>query len=224
MRSLIQYAPSIVAGSALAGFGLSFGRDVYRKAKKNLPLILVLVCLVGIFFSGIWLFRNYRTVWGTIFKKLGALIVLLGSSVIVYGCVFLIVSMLDPQYMTSTESAGHALDNPITLWTTGIQGFLFLVGALVGIKHRKKRQQAWEAEIHNSTFLMNQGLEVIDADENGNLRLRDIQEGIGYRLMEDLEVAGELEFMALGKRNKRGYILYDATGKYTEWTGLVEVR
>lgn len=220
MKSVIQYAPSIVAGSALAGFGLSFGRDMYRKAKKNLLPIFFLVCLVGIFFSGIWLFRNYRTVWGTIFKKLGALIVLVGSSMIIYGSVFLVMAIFFPEYV----APGHAFDNPITLGTTGIQGFLFLIGSLLGIKHRKKRRQAWEAESHNAAFLRKQGLEVIDTDEEGNLRLRDTQEGIGYHLMENLKAAGELEFMALGKRNRRGYILYDVTGKYTEWTGLVEVR
>ena len=83
---------------------------------------------------------------------------------------------------------------------------------------------AWEAEEYNEHFLDEHGLEVIDADEKGNLRLRDYSENIGYRLMDDLEIAGELEFMALGKRNKRGYMHYDDTGKYTDWSGLVDVR
>ena len=39
-----------------------------------------------------------------------------------------------------------------------------------------------------------------------------------------LELAGELEFMALGKRNKRSYLQYDGTGKYTNWTGLTDIR
>ena len=58
----------------------------------------------------------------------------------------------------------------------------------------------------------------------GNLRLRDHCSSVGYRLMDDLELSGELEFMALGKRNQRGYLQYDSTGKYTNWSGLAEVR
>ena len=33
--SIARYAPAIVGGSALAGFGLSFGRDTYKKAKQK---------------------------------------------------------------------------------------------------------------------------------------------------------------------------------------------
>ena len=92
----------------------------------------------------------------------------------------------------------------------------------MGIKHRKKRRLAWEAETHNSTFLEEHGLETVDVDDKGNLRLRDNVNGIGYRLSDDLNIAGELEFMALGRRNKRGYIQYDETGKFTSWSGLVD--
>ena len=71
LATVARHAPSIIAGSALAGFGLSLGRDVYRKAKKRWPLIVILLCLVGVFFGSMWLFRNYRTATGSIFKKLG---------------------------------------------------------------------------------------------------------------------------------------------------------
>ena len=94
----------------------------------------------------------------------------------------------------------------------------------MGIGHRRKRRLAWEAEEHNECFLTEHDLEVTDADEKGNLRLRDHSSNVGYRLMDDLELAGELEFMALGKRNKRSYLQYDGTGKYTNWTGLADIR
>ena len=204
ISSVARYAPSIVAGSALAGFGLAFGRDVYKQTKKNWHIAAILACLVGVFFSGMWLFRNYRTPGNSLFKKLGALIVLIGScSAILFAAQFLLIP---------------------PPWVIILQVVLFLIGAAFGISHRKRRRLAWEAEDHNEDFLEAHNLEVIDVDEKGNLRLRDHDEGIGYRMMVDLDITGELEFMALGKRNKRGYLEYDRSGKYTHWSGLANVH
>jgi len=66
--SLISIAPQIVAGSALAGFGSSFGRDVYRRATKTgwriwlfiVFFVIVVMSLVGSFFTGLWIGRNYE--------------------------------------------------------------------------------------------------------------------------------------------------------------------
>lgn len=69
----------ILSGGVVAGFGLSAGRDLYREAKKNLLYALIALCLIGIFFSGIWLARQYETIPGAVFARLGALIVLIGS-------------------------------------------------------------------------------------------------------------------------------------------------
>ena len=73
----------ILTGSVVAGFGLSAGRDLYREAKKNFFLALIAICLIGIFFSGIWLARQYETIPGAVFARLGALIVLIGSFCVV---------------------------------------------------------------------------------------------------------------------------------------------
>ena len=208
LPSIARHAPSIVAGSALAGFGLSFGRDVYRKAKRYWLLLMLLVCLAGVFFSALWLFRNYRSMAGAIFKRLGALVVLAACTAATYA-------------VQATLSA----DVPyLAEWTVSIYGILFLAGAGLGAKHRRRRWLAWRAEEHNEAFLAERGLEVVDVDEKGNLRLREGTDGGAYRLMDDLTVAGELEFMALGRRGKRAYLSYDETGRYTEWSGLVGVR
>ena len=236
IASVARYAPSIVAGSALAGFGLSFGRDAYKKAKKNWPLILILVSLFGVYLSGMWLFRNYRTLVETVFKKLGALILLIASCVGVYAGISFSALALLPIGIVGLETTNTSIDNidigqiddyifsfPL-LWIFVAQVILFTIGSAMGIGHRKKRLLAWEAEEHNEYFLSEHGLELIDKDEKGNPRFRDHTHGVGYRMMDDLEVVGELEFMALGKRNKRGYIQYDDTGKFTHWSGLVDIR
>ena len=227
LASVARHAPAIIAGSALAGFGLSFGRDAYKKAKENWPIIAVLVCLVGVFFASMWLFRNYRTATGSLFKKLGALIILVGlGGVYASAIVFLVISTGAGPEQSGAEDGNTLFHNLVesTWFYIGfaLYGIMFVAGALWGIKHRGKRRQAWEAETHNAAFLNEQGLETVDADDKGNLRLRDTVNGIGYRLSEDLNAAGELEFTALGKRNKRGYIQYDETGKFVSWSGLVD--
>ena len=55
MASLIRLAPQLLAGSAVAGVGFAFGRDIYRATKKHWVPVLVLValtsCLYGLFVS-----------------------------------------------------------------------------------------------------------------------------------------------------------------------------
>ena len=226
--SVARYAPAIIGGSALAGFGLSLGRDIYKKAKRHWPLLLILVCLAGVYFAGLWLFRNYRTLAGSILKKAGALVVLVLSCTGIYTGAAIAVGVFAPSVPAPQDEMGNptigSFPGSLLLWTLIVQGVLFLAGAAVGMSHRRKRRLAWEAEEHNEGFLREHDLEVVDADEKGNLRLRDLSSSVGYRLVDDLKLGGELEFMALGKRNKRAYLQYDGTGKYTSWSGLTEVR
>ena len=229
LTSIAQLAPTIIAGSALSGFGLSFGRDVYRKTKENWPLLVLLVTFVGVFFSGLWLFRNYRTVTGTIFKKFSALILFVVSVVGLY----LLMMAAAPFFILVFGPVVAALVNIVGAKFAGgtilasfillvsIQVIMFLTGAFVGIRHRKKRRWAWEAEMHNKRFLVENGLQVISSDEH--FRLKDIQENLNYRFIEDLDITGSFEFILIGHRNKRAYIEYDETGKFTSWSGLTKL-
>jgi len=208
-----RYAPAIIAGSALSGFGFAIGRDVYRRTRRNWPIVVILACLVGVLFSAIWIFRNYRTLPESIFRRTGALLLLAASGAIHLTLTLAAVYLVEPSLIPVAVPAAVAA-----------QMVLFAVGAVIGYGHRRKRRMAWDAEDHNAAFMEENGLEVVDGDDSGGMRLRDHAQGIGYRLMDRLSSAGELEFAALGKRNKRGYIHYDETGKYTEWSGLSDIR
>ena len=231
LASIASYAPAIVAGSALSGFGFAIGRDVYRQAKKRWLWVLILVCLVGVFFSGLWLFRNYRTIAGATFKRIGALIVLGISAFgihIASGIIFTFTDavLFGGELMINYFSymlAGNWFEPPL-LYVMILELLVFMVGAMIGFRHRRKRAIAWGAEDHNNAFMEKHGLQITDADDKGNLRIREIATNTGYRLIENLDVTGEMEFMALGRRNKRAYMKYDGSGKFVHWTGLVEVR
>ena len=134
--SVVRYAPGIVAGSALAGFGLSLGRDAYKKAKRYWPILLVLVCLAGVYFAGMWLFRNYRTLAGSIIKKIGALITLSFSCFGVYAGAAVAVFVFTPGVPAYREGIGDvpldsvnvAISNLFSfplLWIIIVQGMFY---------------------------------------------------------------------------------------------------
>lgn len=96
-NSLIKQTTKLIGGSAVAGFGFSFGRDLYRGAKKNKQSIIILLVAVasiaGTYASGLWLARNYRTVAESIFKRIGALAICIPSFAIT-ACVIGLLSAL----------------------------------------------------------------------------------------------------------------------------------
>lgn len=82
---LIKSSARLFGGSAVAGMGFSFGRDIYRGATKNnkknaiLVFILIALAVFGTYTSGVWIGRNYQTLWGSIFKRIGSLFILAPS-------------------------------------------------------------------------------------------------------------------------------------------------
>lgn len=64
--------------SAFSGFGFSFGRDIYKSAKKNLLLMIFLTILflsfLGGYTSSVWFFRNQKNLLISFFYKLGSFI------------------------------------------------------------------------------------------------------------------------------------------------------
>lgn len=70
---IARSVPAIVAGSAVAAFGFSFGRDVYKTTTKNPNNVLLAAAIaiavivgvvlptIGIYYGALWLTRNYRT-------------------------------------------------------------------------------------------------------------------------------------------------------------------
>ena len=116
MASLTRLAPQLLAGSAVAGVGFAFGRDIYRATKKHWVLVLLLValtsCLYGLFVSSVWMARNYRTRLGFIGKRLAAF----SLFVVCYSVLFYVSVFLVEIAFGTTGTAGTTIVNPTALW------------------------------------------------------------------------------------------------------------
>ncbi|MDE0097167.1 MAG: hypothetical protein OXN16_00720 [Gammaproteobacteria bacterium] len=231
--SIVQLAPRIVAGSALAGFGFAFGRDMYRETKRNWKLIALIVvatlAYVLLFMSSLWVARNYRSRLAGLLKKAGALVALIASyAATVY------VNVLVEAFLALNGIAGNPetfrpisgwspagilmdLDERGTVFMAGfiLQNLVMAAGLMMGAFQRRRRRTAWDTEASNEAFFLDNGLVSLD-EEN----FRD-DRGNRYRLLKVLK--NELEFQAEGKRGKRAYIRFDDSGKYLSWSGLTGI-
>lgn len=83
MKNLEKSIPKFMAGSALAGFGFSFGRDLYKSTKKSIGMIIALFIIFGVLYSVrlsmIWLFRNYKNFFASIVIKILSLVLYIFS-------------------------------------------------------------------------------------------------------------------------------------------------
>jgi len=203
-NSLIHVAAKIVGGSALAGFGFSFGRDVYRKTKSNIQTILFVIVvaavLLGAYLSGLWLFRNYKTTREKIIFSIYS--ILLISPAIVIDTL---------SYSDASEANNEFFF--ISLITTFC---LFVIGSLVAVFQRNKRQLVWEVEDSNERFLQENYIVEVDEDI-----LRDISINQDYRI--DSIDRGGVRLFAIGRRNKRAFIQMDEQGRFVDYSGMVSV-
>jgi hypothetical protein len=107
MNKLVKTTTKIIGGSALAGIGFSFGRDIYRTGKKNGGKIAVLALAVfaifGTYVGGLFLARNYRTFFGSVGMRLSGVLILIPSCVVTTITLFIvtiITQMLMPWQLT----------------------------------------------------------------------------------------------------------------------------
>lgn len=224
--NIVRAAPYIVAGSAISAFGFSFGRDVYKKSKKLPELLLIAIVFIGLlgsYVAGLWIARNEKTIFLAIMNKFGAVIIYLLSLPALYLVGLFLTNMLfevevGPNAADSERhfNAPFDVNKPLLSAFFIISShFLFLFGLARGALQRKARRYAWNAERENAVFFESHGITVLD-DEN----IVDV-DGTRYTLKNVF--SDRLEWLAVGKRNKRGYITFDDYGRYTSWSGLVSL-
>ena len=115
---LVKAISSTVFGSAVAGFGFSLGKDVYKSAKgKNgggaIIAILAILSILGSYCGGLFVSRNYKSIF------ISLLMTILG----------LIFTVISGGFLAIVLGSSLALPPIISF---GVPAFIFLIGFLVG--------------------------------------------------------------------------------------------
>jgi hypothetical protein len=249
--SLVSTSSKIVGGSALAGFGIAFGRDIYKGTKKNkgqvLFLIVAIASLFTVYFSSMWIFRNYRTVTEGAIKRLGALALFIPGYYLAFLCLYILISILAGLFHMELEIIPDV--NFVIAWKELLGDlFLYLVGSEGSdngnVLNTRIYRKIWLIDfsvLHLVIFFgalsglahrkkRRQAWIAEDHNrkflaENGIEELDDThfrdRSGNRYRL-ENI-FASQIELFAEGRRNKRAYISVDSAGKFTAWSGIVSI-
>ena len=186
----------ILAGATVAGFGLSFGRDIYRNIKKNAGTIILLAALLGTAFA-VWdMTRGHkRTATTTLL-------------IWVFDPFVILVSLVVTVIASAAATQGPAAI-PVALI---VQAILAGVGWLVGRRQRSARLEAWAVEDHNLRFLDSRGFRDVGGrdqtlvDPNGQeIRFDDMREDA-------------ILFKVQGRRGVRARIELDRTGRMIDYS------
>jgi hypothetical protein len=197
----------ILVHSAVAGAGLSFGRDVYRKTRDNFLLIVVAAVTLAGTAYGCWnMSRGHdRGPIATFFITVVANLFLI---VLSFG-LFMVVATFIAAAMTEKNSQTPAF-TPI-LVGLGLQ-LVFAIGGLIyGLKQRPKRKFAFLVDKENEAFLDRNGFRDVGGNEEVML------DPSGNELvLEDFRLDAVV-FKVKGRRGVRAKILLDGEGRMTQY-------
>lgn len=208
-RSNLALLAAGVAGSAAAGFGFAFGKDAYKKTKKNVFSILLILAVVFFpFLGGRNLVRGHdRGFCTTVFiTLLGSVLLIVVGFCAATAVLFHIVAMgkLNSENPLPLAVIGGLI---ITLVGTAI-------GLIVGLCQRPKRLRAFAACRANEKFLSENGFR-----ETGGTDITHYDpSGQALRFIE--AHPERLVFMAVGRRGKRAYIELDQSGRMMRYSGI----
>jgi len=191
-----------LATAATYGFGASFGRDLYRTAKKN-PVVWAIIGIMMIAFG--W--RNYYLGIG----RGGAykfFVTFLGST--------LLIAIGTGGFLVIGGAIAEDTDGISILIALGLIVLSTIAGNIWGAKDRKKRIKAEELAKQNAAFLNEIGLR--DSDFDADL-LQDA-DGNLLKLIEQDET--KIVFSVSGKRELRAAIKLEQ-GRMVDYTGVVRL-
>ena len=191
-----------LATAATYGFGASFGRDLYKAAKKN-PIIWAVIGILMIAFGwrNFYLGRGH----GAAYKFF---VTFLGSSIL--------ITIGTGGWLFVSVALSKDFGNAALITTLMVIILSTIAGNIWGIKDRKKQLQAAEAVAHNATFMRDIGLS--DSDFDADL-LQD-PEGNILKLIEQSD--DKMVFSISGKRGYRAAIKLEQ-GRMVGYTDIVKL-
>lgn len=195
-----------LAHAAVGGFGASFGRDLYRSAKKN-PVVFVVIGALILAFGWRNLFLGQgRSAAYRLFVTFLASVLMIFLGVLITG--------LGGLYLAAMFAGSDG--QPNLLIPAVLVGIVSLLGIVWGRRDRAARLRQVEIEAKNLHFLEEIGLEDSGFETD---TLRDL-EGNVLKVRE--QTNDRIVFSVAGRRGLRAAIsLRD--GEMVSYTGIVRV-
>ncbi len=190
--------------SAVAGAGLSMGRDAYRKTRDNIVFIVIAAIALAGTAYGFWnMSRGHdRGPVGTLFRTFLANILIIGVSF----CLFM--------FAVAGLGKGSDQQDPNTnalLVGLGIQTVLAIGGLAFGFSQRGKRLEAMKVDRDNADFLARNGFRDVGGKEQTML------DPEGEELVLEDFRSDAVVFKVKGRRGARAKILLDGTGRMVSY-------
>lgn len=195
---------NLLVHSAVAGAGLSIGRDAYRKTRDNFLLIVfAIVALAGTAY-GFWnMTRGHaRGPVGTFFRTFFANALII---VVSFGLFMFVVAAM------SGNGQGQEPNTNVLLGGLAIQGVLAAGGLVFGLSQRPRRKAAMQVDADNEDFLLRNGFRDVGGREQTML------DPSGNELVLDDFRNDAIVFKVKGRRGVRAKILLDGAGRMTSY-------
>jgi hypothetical protein len=195
-----------LVSAATFGFGASFGRDLYRGAKKN-PILLGIAAALLLCFGwrNLFLGDGHGVAYRIFVTFIGSILMIVAGAALLLGCLFEVLI-----YFTH--------DNLTIFWMISviIIGVLSLIGINWGRRDRDTRASARQLEEKNRNFLHEAGLRDSGFDSN----MLEDEEGNRLKLIEQTD--DRIVFSVAGRRGLRAAITTDG-GEMVAYTGIVKI-
>jgi hypothetical protein len=194
----------VLMGTAVAGFGLSFGRDTYKFTKDNLLFMVAAFVLMGGTAYGVWnISRGHdRGPVATFFLTyaLNGLIILVSAGALV----LIIAGIMSKEHLPASPGQVMSVVVPVQLILAG-------VGLTIGLTQRRGRMQGIEAARYNQRFLRDNGFREVGGNDDTIIA----PDGNELKL-EDMRLDAVI-FKVAGRRTVRAKILLDDKGRMTQY-------
>lgn len=210
--SLSSLAAS-VGSAAVAGYGLSIGRDFWKSTKKNRGLLLILLvigCALALpLLGGRGLLRGHdRGFFGTVVATVIGNLFLVSAG---FAISFALIAFVGSSQVQDADTVvGAAL-----ITAAGVTAVPSLAGLIWGVLQRPTRLRTFRTVRANDEFLKLVGITETGGDDithhspEGPLRLLEAHRD-------------RLVFMVVGRRGKRAYIKLSEDGRMVAYSGVAE--
>ncbi|WP_214473439.1 hypothetical protein [Mesorhizobium sp. dw_380] len=211
-KSSLALIAAGIGGAAVAGYGLSIGRDLWKSTKKNQMQLFAILALIGAItlptLGARELVKGHdRGVAGTVFKTIIGSIVLTGIGFVLAVMCLSLITRND-----NDPDAGFGAAIFLASCSTAV---FSLIGFLWGVIQRPSRVKTISTAKANEQFLASIGFRETGGDDvthyDASGQALRFLEGHGNRLV----------FMAVGRRGKRAFIDLAPDGKMVAYSGVV---